>query len=152
MKTCCKCRIPKPDTEFNLVGIRRPGKLRGKCRPCQYEVQRKYNLAHPEMTREGSRRWRSKNREKANQLKQESRRFKLRGLTGIEFESRYNLSPACEICKEPFASRSEACVDHCHRSGKFRGLLCGKCNAGLGLFRDSTLFLISAKNYLERQV
>lgn len=40
-------------------------------------------------------------------------------------------------------------VDHCHDSGRFRGLLCNNCNRGLGLFKDSTESLKRAIEYLE---
>jgi len=41
-------------------------------------------------------------------------------------------------------------VDHCHTTGKTRGLLCSFCNTGLGLFRDDPEILEQAKNYLEQ--
>lgn len=39
-------------------------------------------------------------------------------------------------------------VDHCHKTGKIRGLLCNRCNLGLGHFEDSPELLFSATNYL----
>lgn len=41
-------------------------------------------------------------------------------------------------------------VDHCHKTGKIRGLLCFNCNQGLGNFKDSPGLLISAFNYLNK--
>lgn len=41
-------------------------------------------------------------------------------------------------------------VDHSHKSGVVRGLLCGHCNTGLGMFRDSPEALIRAAEYLGR--
>lgn len=55
----------------------------------------------------------------------------------------------CAICRTdtPGGGRRWA-VDHDHMTGKVRGLLCGTCNTGLGLLRDSPGNLIAARNYL----
>jgi hypothetical protein len=54
----------------------------------------------------------------------------------------------CAICgrKEPTGYNWH--VDHCHSSGKVRGLLCSKCNQGLGLFEDNVDVLYRAAEYL----
>lgn len=41
-----------------------------------------------------------------------------------------------------------AVVDHCHKTGKVRGILCMVCNRALGLFQDSQTILENAKRYL----
>ena len=40
-------------------------------------------------------------------------------------------------------------VDHCHTTGRIRGILCHRCNQGLGLFRDNPDFLATAIKYLQ---
>jgi hypothetical protein len=56
----------------------------------------------------------------------------------------------CLICGLEFQHYSEWCIDHCHHTGKIRGILCSECNTGLGYFFDNTEFLKNAIAYLEK--
>jgi len=42
-----------------------------------------------------------------------------------------------------------ACIDHDHETGLIRGLLCGRCNTGLGLLGDNIKALINAVEFVE---
>jgi hypothetical protein len=53
----------------------------------------------------------------------------------------------CAICSQP--AEDTLCVDHCHSTSKVRGLLCRKCNTGLGCFKDDPELMIKAMAYLE---
>ena len=53
----------------------------------------------------------------------------------------------CAICG--VRPKRKLHIDHCHSTGRFRGLLCSSCNTGIGLLRDSPAILRSAINYLE---
>lgn len=53
----------------------------------------------------------------------------------------------CAICKHEITVK-EAYVDHDHKTGKFRGIICRGCNTGLSNFRDSAEILENAANYL----
>lgn len=57
----------------------------------------------------------------------------------------------CDICGENrnYSNRSLS-KDHDHNTGKFRGMLCTKCNLGLGKFSDNPELLIKAANYLNQ--
>ena len=75
-------------------------------------------------------------------------------LTREVLESLYERSGGnCEICgiAEKELSRALA-VDHCHDKKKVRGLLCTKCNMGLGYFEDNLDLLASASSYLINNV
>ncbi len=56
-------------------------------------------------------------------------------------------SNGCAICGGPSGKR-EFSIDHDHHTGLVRGLLCGNCNTGLGIFKDSVDLLDSASHYL----
>lgn len=55
----------------------------------------------------------------------------------------------CAICKRPPVGNRRLAVDHCHRTGHVRALLCINCNLGLGNFQDSAELLMLAAKYLE---
>src|ERR1700676_1906664 len=50
----------------------------------------------------------------------------------------------CSICKKAESEDKLLAVDHCHKTGKIRELLCGKCNKGIGLFQDEPELLMAA--------
>lgn len=57
----------------------------------------------------------------------------------------------CAICGLPEMGKfSRLSVDHSHESGLIRGLLCNRCNMGLGMLQDSQKTLKAAIRYLER--
>lgn len=76
-------------------------------------------------------------------------RFRLRffGLSLDDYKQMISLQESkCKICGE---TTDDLCIDHCHDSGNVRGLLCRKCNSGIGLLQDSVILLESAINYLK---
>ena len=54
----------------------------------------------------------------------------------------------CDICWKQYDTYAKLEVDHCHKSGKTRGLLCKTCNLGLGEFKDDPELLERAILYL----
>ena len=73
---------------------------------------------------------------------------------GITLEDYNNILLAqdngCCICgtTQPGGKNGRFMVDHCHTTGKIRGLLCHNCNVGLGVFKDNPLNLTRAYKYL----
>lgn len=54
----------------------------------------------------------------------------------------------CQIC---FEKVDKLVIDHCHsKTGTYRGLLCNRCNVGIGMLKDSPKILMSAARYLIR--
>lgn len=54
----------------------------------------------------------------------------------------------CKLCQKVDATYKYLTVDHCHKTGKVRGLLCHLCNKGLGHFKDCPQLLEKALAYL----
>jgi hypothetical protein len=56
---------------------------------------------------------------------------------------------ACAICKSDNSKFTKSLfVDHCHKTGKIRGLLCKKCNSGIGFLGETVESLQKAIEYL----
>ena len=54
----------------------------------------------------------------------------------------------CPICYMVFSESDKPVADHDHKSGLGRSLLCGKCNSGIGFFRDDILSIRRAALYI----
>lgn len=60
---------------------------------------------------------------------------------------------ACALCGKlhnPAEKKGRLYVDHCHKTGKIRALLCGACNSMLGYAKDDTRILLEAVAYIKR--
>jgi hypothetical protein len=58
----------------------------------------------------------------------------------------------CAICREPEREERSLSVDHDHRTGRVRSLLCSGCNKAIGFLRESPLLARAAATYLEQQL
>lgn len=90
---------------------------------------------------------RSKYKEKAKEV----RRFRDFGITSEEYNTLYsNQDGRCAIClkKEKDCQQKTLCVDHDHKTGEVRGLLCHGCNTGIGRMEDNIETLKNAIKYL----
>jgi len=102
--------------------------------------------AKKERRKNRSRLWNrlNKNHRRSQQL------IKKYGITLEDYEVMLeSQNHTCKICgtDEPRGVGAWK-VDHCHTTGKVRGLLCNNCNVGLGNFKDNAAVLASAIKYL----
>lgn len=94
-------------------------------------------------------------RKKKKQFREYTREIHVKRKYGITIEFYNDMLESqgncCAICGYEFgAVQGDTYVDHCHTTGVVRGLLCRKCNTGIGMFDDQTSHLASAIQYLNK--
>jgi hypothetical protein len=89
-----------------------------------------------------------------NQRKRDVRLLHKYGLSLADYNQMLTAQAGlCGICGiKPPDKDGVLAVDHCHETGKVRGLLCRDCNAGLGLFRNNVLILQHAVRYIRKNI
>lgn len=155
-KPCSKCGKVKPLIEFHRH--RSTGDNHSaQCKQCTRERNAKWKLENPDKVKEMGRVYfrREKKRIMAQRVKRhdesprsrnESHIRRTYGLTLEEYDAMHERQDnRCLVCKE----KTKLHVDHCHSSGKVRGLLCFFCNAGIGMFKDDPRLMKAAIRYLE---
>ena len=159
-KVCPSCSTEKPASEFRSDKTK-ADHLSSSCAECissrsrsYYEKNRDrikarvaaYQKANPDKVDK----W-VKKRSESGRRSHDHRRDKY-GITEEQYaEMLERAGGVCEICgRVPSeVSKKGACVDHCHDSGKVRGILCAPCNSGIGSLRDDPAVLRKAIEYLE---
>jgi hypothetical protein len=112
-----------------------------------------------------TRKWNQKNNDKVNSknkdyyhsltpeqkiLRNRRQQVSLYGLTLEDYDNMLDRQDeVCKICKNICPTGKNLSIDHDHKTGKVRGLLCKNCNIGLGSFFDNIDFLESAVLYLK---
>jgi len=135
-KVCTSCNTEKPLSDFGVRKSGRVGDLIMPCKPCKVQAHRTKRRDNPEHYYE---------------IERKSKFKKQYGITIEQYDEMLAAqNGGCAICgeKTPGGRTKNFAVDHCHTTGKVRGLLCTKCNRGLGLFNDRTDLLKLATNYL----
>jgi hypothetical protein len=71
-------------------------------------------------------------------------------ITKEQYDEMFNKQQGkCHICdKHQSELLRPLCIDHSHKTNKVRGLLCDRCNRGLGVFQDDVKLLLKAIEYL----
>lgn len=146
MKYCNGCGANLSTTQFSRGSGGR--EFRSRCRSCETKAARLYRLAHPKKVRRIKRNWSRKNPEsvKRTLIRVFARRL---GYNPDQILKWWQEHPkTCDICGVG-TDKEKMAIDHCHTTGVIRGLLCERCNHGLGHFKDDPERLREAANYLE---
>jgi hypothetical protein len=150
LKFCNGCESDLPHSRFYL---RKDGYYNSRCKTCTIERQREYRKRNPERYRAYSRKWGRENREKKAEIQAAwvaaypLRRYALKyGIDESELAQMFAAADGrCNLCDKT----SRLNIDHCHDTGKVRGLLCTSCNTALGKLGDRVEDLRRAIRYLE---
>jgi hypothetical protein len=138
----------------------RPAQARGLCKSCYDAWLKQNNPGYAQRQRENCLNW-SRNHAELNRARSKSWRVKqdpsygrirsLRrfGMTLDDYAQRLtDQGGVCAICKQPPKPGKNLAVDHCHKTGEIRGLLCFRCNFGLSYFSESATRLAVAGAYV----
>jgi hypothetical protein len=131
MKTCNTCGQVKDKSLFYKRNNRVSG-LAHQCKSCEQARRKLYRLENKEKIRADNKR-----RNPGWDIDRYNEYLELQNNT-------------CAICKINTPGLSDWSTDHCHTTNQPRGLLCVRCNAGLGYFKDNPEYLQSAIDYLKK--
>lgn len=147
-KKCNKCK-----EEFSIQEFQ---KNKNNCDGYSYNCKSciKKRRAHSkEYDRRYWKSWREKN---SHRLKERDRAHNLKRKFNMSIND-YNIllksqNGVCATCfKEKSSNGKALAVDHCHKTGKIRGLLCNECNTSLGLLKENKHTLYNLIDYLNRK-
>jgi len=134
-KYCYKCKQTKPLSKFFNHKLGKQGKTK-LCKKCHVESTKK---------------WKNNNKDRVKRYGYASNIKRRYGINYKEYEEILRQQEyKCALCgsyKYDVLNRRLG-VDHNHKTGEVRGLLCNCCNRGLGNFKDSVELLTKAINYL----
>lgn len=136
-RKCRKCGETLPIDRYSFR--KDTGKYRTECKACRSAYNLKLYHTNDKQ---------KENHRKASWKHQIKKNY---GLTpDAYYEMLESQEGCCKICNTHIdnINKHVLYVDHCHNTGKVRGLLCQQCNSGLGMFRDRQDLLDKAKEYL----
>lgn len=111
--------------------------------------RREYYSKHKKSELTRMKNYRLKNLDKFKKYDKKLGLKKKYNLTIEQFEQmRIDQNNCCALCLTTFKTGKDTCVDHCHKTNKVRGLLCHKCNTGIGALNDSIVLLKKAIEYI----
>lgn len=141
MKTCSRCGQTKPLAAFLFE--RRRQRHTARCSKCNVEKAREYRQKNPDFEKRRYQRVKSETRER--------HLIKKYGVSLADYARMLERQQGlCAICgvREETQHKGVFHIDHCHKTGIVRGLLCRGCNHMLGVVRDDPAILDRAISYL----
>ena len=145
-KICSMCKIQKSLNEFSKTKQLKSG-YKAHCKVCHNNINKKYYSNENNYKRQVL--WAKANPESRKKSYRKNKIKKEYGLSWDEYLSlieKFNNS--CGICGGK--DLINLSIDHNHKPGEVRGLLCNNCNNGLGRFKDSFSLLNKAIEYLNK--
>ncbi len=132
-KSCSKCGEPKPLKSFGKCKTT-VDKLRPECKACQALFAADYY------------------KQNAEKMKRAARESRLKRRYGVDLETYDQMLEAqdghCALCPKTDDNGASLAVDHSHKTGKVRGLLCRACNGTLGYLEREDDFITRAVEYI----
>jgi hypothetical protein len=145
LKRCQHCKQEKSYEQFHKSKGAYDG-LKRVCKTCSYENHSHWRQNNKQYAAEQQKKWRTANPERSAD---HGRKHHYGVPLGTYAAMLAEQKGRCAICatEEP-RGKGTFHIDHCHFSGRTRGLLCHNCNVGLGNFKHDPKFLSNAINYL----
>lgn len=156
-RTCSVCGETKPVTDFYRYSGRqgRQGGYMRRCKRCQVRQSSELRKARYTLEQRAASQ-REYNRRRPDHVKLANRIKSRYGLTIDEWQALLDSQgQSCAVCRLHIdelpddGRNTKMHVDHCHDTGRVRGLLCSACNRALGCFRDDPHAMRAAANYVE---
>ena len=147
MKTCSNCGEVRPKEVFYRDKNKADG-CSSWCKECTKEINAQWYTENREKAKVSRTKWHKDNKEIVR-----NRKLILRyGITLDQYNDLFSKQKGCcAICEEHQDTFSRAlAVDHCHKTGKVRGLLCVNCNSALGKLKENIQKIIKAAEYLTK--
>lgn len=154
LKLCTFCGESKPRGEFHKAG----SGVQGACKPCVVKRVTEWRQNNPGCR---EREWKMSGYENAKryrasftkeQLSEYYKKSDLKKKYGVTLdwykEKLKEQNGVCAICKNPSPGKHKLAVDHCHKTGKNRGLLCAPCNTALHRMEQEIEWADAARDYL----
>jgi hypothetical protein len=148
MKICGKCGVEKNLSDFTKRKASKDG-LNPYCKLCAANYQLNWRMA--EGNKEKKKKYEDA-RHAANPEKRKEKAMKANyGITLEQYNTMWKLQKeSCGICGAKETKGKGFHIDHDHKTGKVRGILCNQCNLGLGHFNDNVAKMLLAIEYLGR--